>query len=87
MTNKTIFDLLVLVEGDVVPDWGSEDTRYRIENWSDLALNIIKRLQTTSRLGGLSPTANVSAEAAKEALFDIKSVLDRYVHEHENSGY
>lgn len=87
MTSKTIFDLLVLVEGDVVPDWGSEDTRYKIDTWSDLALNIIKRLHTTSRLGGLSPTANKSAEAAKQALFDIKAVLDRYVYEHENSGY
>lgn len=87
MTNKTIYDLLVLMEGDVVPDWGSEDTCDKIENWSNLALNIIKRLQTASRLGGLSPMANRSSEAAKEALFDIKTVLDRYVFEHENSGH
>ena len=87
MTNKTIYDLLILMEGDVVPDWGSEDTCDKIDSWSSLAINIIKRLQTASRSGGLSPTANVSAEAAKEALFDIKTVLDRYVFEHKNSGY
>lgn len=39
-----------------------------IDAWSDFILRMIKHLQTVSK----------SSEATKEALFEIKSILDRY---------
>lgn len=69
MTNKTIYDLLILMEGDA-------NTKDSIDAWSDLILRMIRHLQTVSK----------SSEAAKEALFEIKSILDRYIREHENSN-
>jgi len=87
MRNRTIYDLLIAIEGDPLPDYGREDTELTIDNWEELIRQMITRLKITARLSTGSEEMNASAEAAKKSLISIKEMLDTVVSEHENSGW
>ncbi len=82
MNNVTAYDLLHYVEGDPHPDYGREDTRDIIESYENIIIRMIKELQTVSKLKTDSEDMNSSAEAAKESIVNINTVVKRCIREH-----
>lgn len=79
MNNVTVYDLLHYVEGDPYPDYGREDTRDIIESYENMIIRMIKELQTVSKLNTDSEDMNASAEAAKESIVNISTVVKRCI--------
>lgn len=82
MKNVTVYDLLHHVEGDPYPDFGREDTRDTIESYEYMIIRMIKELQKVSKLNTDSEDMNRSAEAAKESIVNISTVVKRCIREH-----
>ena len=82
MKNITMHNLLHYVEGDPYPDYGNEDTRDTIESYEYMIIRMIKELQTVSKLSTDSEDMNRSAEAAKESIVNISTVIKRCIKEH-----
>lgn len=82
MKNVTVYDLLHIIEGDPYPDYGREDTRDTIESYEYMIIRMIKELQTVSKLNTDSEDMNRSAEAAKESIINISTVVKRCIREH-----
>lgn len=82
MKNITMYDLLHYVEGDPHPDFGNKDTRDTIESYESIIIHMIKELQTVSKLSTDSEDMNRSAEAAKESIVNISTVIKRCIREH-----
>lgn len=82
MNSVTVYDLLHYVEGDPHPDYGREDTRDIIESYENIIIRMIKELQTVSKLSTDSENMNKSAEAAKESIVNISTVIKRCIREH-----
>lgn len=82
MNNITIYNLLHYVEGDPYPDFGREDTRDTIESYEYIIIRMIKELQEVSKLDTDSEDMNASAEAAKESIVNINTVVKRCIREH-----
>ncbi len=77
-----MYNLLHYVEGDPYPDYGREDTRDTIESYEYMIIRMIKDLQTVSKLSTDSEDMNRSAEAAKESIVNISTVIKRCIKEH-----
>lgn len=84
MKNITTYDLLHHIEGDPYPDYGREDTRDIVESYEYMIIRMIKELQTVSKLSTDSEDMNKSAEAAKESIVNINTVIKRCIREHIN---
>lgn len=82
MKNVTVYNLLHYVEGDPHPDFGREDTRDTIESYEYIIIRMIKELQKVSKLNTDSEDMNRSADAAKESIVNISTVVKRCIGEH-----